>query len=60
MLKVIRGNNDFVFQRIENKGFNPDGMLLMKMKELGAIDFVLLKQYAKYWMAKYPTWTSSL
>ncbi|KAK1935596.1 hypothetical protein P3T76_010291 [Phytophthora citrophthora] len=58
-LKDILGKNDAIFLRIENKGFNPDGMLL-RMKELGDIDLQLLKHYTKYWMAKYPNWVSKL
>ncbi|KAL3670792.1 hypothetical protein V7S43_004064 [Phytophthora oleae] len=63
--KALDGNNNALYQRIENMGFDPDGMFV-KMKQLsgesGIIDHqyrTLLDHYMIYWMAKYPRWTST-
>ncbi|KAG1691757.1 hypothetical protein DVH05_026132 [Phytophthora capsici] len=60
-LRVLDEKNAAAFKSIEDMGYSPDGMF-KKMKELGKdyFDPFLLKHYTRYWMAKHPTWTSSL
>ncbi|KAG1712621.1 hypothetical protein DVH05_000363 [Phytophthora capsici] len=63
-LKLITKENAAEFKKIEDMGFNPDGML-KRMKQLSKndkdyFDLVLLKHYTQYYMAKHPTWASSL
>ncbi|KAG3048137.1 hypothetical protein PC121_g19669 [Phytophthora cactorum] len=55
-LRAIDGNNNVLFKRIEDMGFNPETMLKKMIDHQGHSDDLLLKDFSKYWVQKYPDW----